>query len=254
MNKLEQIINGRTVCIMVHGTSIARLEQEISKLANKDICWASTGVFPMMEDYILSKINKKLDIVFDCATVAPHLWNAYELHMRLPRIHKFINRPGQNLWCTSHGVVRDTIKPLVPHWIGEFKEKIFVIDSLVAKDNVPKFMDAPNSTCLMIGTMLAGGASKIIIFGLDGYHGPTACPPTAYYHPEEIIKERKLALGEVNDGNINRDTNSFAKVFPDKLEMYRGFFNNRAPVYNCSPDSIYDVIPKIHYEELEVYI
>lgn len=251
MNRLQEIINGRTVAIMAPGKSIAELESHIEYLKDKDICWTALGVFPMMEDYILSKIGRRLEIVFDCATVSPHLFHNYELHMRLPRIHRFINRPDNNLWCTSHGVTRDTIKSLAPHWLSEYEKKIFVIDSLVIKDNIPKFMDAPNSVSLMIGTILGGGAKKIIVFGLDGYKGSSACPPDAYYHPEEIIKERRLALGDVNDERINRDTDSFTQLFPSKLKMYQEFFNNLALIYNCSPYSLYEVIPKINYSQLK---
>lgn len=250
MNKLQKIINGRPVCMLVHGKSIVELEQYIHLLKDKDICWASTGVFPMMEEFILSSIGKKLDIVFDCATVAPHLFKDYEFGVRLPRIDEFLSREENNLWCTSFGIIRDTIRPLVPIWETKYADKIQLIDNLVHPDVIPRFMDAPNSATLMIGTLLGGGASKIIVFGLDGYNGPVACPPEEYYHPELIVEERKLAIGNINDENINRDTNNLLKLFPEKLMMYREFFGNNAEVINCSSRTIYDFLPKIKYEQL----
>lgn len=251
MNKLKEIIAGRPVAIMVQGSSIAELELHIESLKGCNVCWTSLGVFPMMEQYILNTVDKSLDIVFDCATVSPHLFADYEHKLRLPRMYKFLNRSTTNLWCTSHGMIRDTVQPLVPYWLERFRDKIFVIDSLVPQPSVPTFMDVPNSVTLMIGTMLAGGASKIILFGFDGFRGDVPCPAEAYYHPEQIIEERLLALGKVTDERINTDTESVVKILPTKIKMYREFFGNNAPIYNCSDKSVYDIFPKIKYNELQ---
>lgn len=251
MNKLQQIINGRAVCLLAHGKSIENLESYIEKVDSPNICWMGLGLFPLFEKHILSKVNRKLDIVFDCATV-PHARLDHYEPIRLGRVHEFLNRPQDNVWLTTHGLIRDSVKPYMPILIEEwYKDKIFQIDSLFPSSEIQKWMDVPNSMTLAIGAALAGGASKVFIFGMDGYTGDLSKGLDSYYCKEEHRKERMSALGRLEDPGINRDTGGFEGRFPKILKNYRALFGNLAPVYNVSPVSVYTVLPKIQYEQLE---
>ncbi len=249
MSKLQEIIKGRTVGFMLHGQSIKELEDHIVELKDADICWVSTSLFPIMEKYILSKIDKNLDIVFDCATV-PHSRLEHYENIRLPRLEEFLERPVNNLWITTHGLMRDSVYPFAPWLSGWYFEKILLVDSLFPPNNIPYWMDVPNSTALAIGAIIAGGAKRIITFGLDGYKGDITTGVNSYYQPNEHRKERLAALGTEQDPGINRDTAGFETRFTQRLVEYKELFGNDCEIVNCSPNSLYNMIPKISYSEL----
>ncbi len=236
---------------MLHGKSIEALEDHIYDLKDEDICWTSLGVFPMMEDFILSKIGKRLEVVLDCATVAHARLEHYELHVRVPKLKPFLERKEKNLWLTTHGLIRDSVKPLYPYFLDKYEDKMMQIDSIFPADNIGKWMDVPNSATFLIAAALAGGAKKVVIFGLDGYRGDISKGVDFYYQRDLIIKERLAVFGRWEDPGINRDTDYFETRFKDILEEYRNLFGNQAPVYNCSPVSVYTVVPKITYGQLK---
>ena len=251
MNRLEKVIRGRPVAIMLNGASIVELERHIESLAESDICWASLGAFNMMEDFILSKIDKRLDIVFDCATVANAFSESYETQHRLPRITEFLSRGDNNLWVTSTGLMNDSIKKYMPNIVTKYGRKIDRIDKYFPEKRIGEFMNVPNSATLLLASALIGGASKIIFFGLDGYVKAEPCPSGSCYHPELIEIERKAALGKTYDPGINRDTVYFQKRLPKIVRKYREEFDNWAKIYNCSPRTVYDIIRKITYSDLK---
>lgn len=251
LSYLQRIIGQRSVGVMLHGKSIEALEDHIYALRDKDICWVSLGVFPMMEEFILSKIGKKLEIVLDCATVDHARTEFYELKVRVPKLKPFLSRKEDNLWITTHGLVRDSVKPFYPYFLDKYESKMLLIDSIFPQDNIPKWMDVPNSATFLIASVLAGGASKVFVFGLDGYTGDITKGVDFYYQRDLIIKERLAVFGRWEDPGINRDTDYFETRFKGILEEYRNLFGNQAPVYNCSPVTVYTVLPKITYEQLE---
>lgn len=252
MSKLLDIIRGRTVFIMSHGGSITELQSRIQEFKDMDICWVSLGLFTNMENHILSRIGKKLDIVMDLASVPESFRPNYEANVRFPRLYDYLARPDNNLWLTSFGMIRDCVNVYAPQ-MKEFKHKTQLVDDLFPKDEIPKWMDVPNSNTLLIASMLAGGASKIFIFGMDGYTGSsnTGVGVSTYFCPDEHKIERLAALGSTDDPGINRDTDSFAKRFPGILDNYRKLFGNQAPIYNVSPITLYTVPTKIGYNELQ---
>ena len=165
MHKLKVLINDRPVAILAHGKSIKELENYIEKFQKYDICWTSLGVFNMMEDFILSKINKKLDIVYDSATVSGGLLEYYETKVRLPRIREFVTRNVNNVWITTEGVIKDSVYKYDPALYLHNKDKITIVDRLFFARRPADYMDVPNSLTLLIASMLAGNCSKIILFG-----------------------------------------------------------------------------------------
>lgn len=252
MEKLKRIINNRVVCILAHGKSIEQLEQNIEQFKDLDICWASVGLFTIMEDFILSKINKHLDIVFDCASVSESNMNYYENEVRLPRLEKFLSRNENNLWITTHGIIRDILKGLnKTDFLDKFRNKIFVVDSLFPT-NTSHYMSVPNSITLLIASAIAGGAKRIILFGFDGYKGDPEKGIDSYYKSEFHIQERLKALGSVIDEGINRDTinfeNNFIKIWTEYVFLFKR--EGKLGIVNCSPNSCYSVIPKTDYEEV----
>jgi len=250
MSNLSSIINNRIVGIMAHGSSIERLESYIGGLKNYDICWASLGLFTVMEDYILNKINKKLDIVMDCSTVSESLQSNYEENIRLPRILNFLSRNTNNLWITTHGLIRDIVSKRRPTWLSTYNNTIFEVDDIFPTTDRPFYMSVPNSLTLLVAAALAGGAKKIILFGCDGYTESENNLHT-YYQPILQRIERLHALGDIMNEGIVRDSINFEKRFGLCVDIYKKLFNNNAEIINCSPNSIYSCIKKIDYNQLE---
>jgi hypothetical protein len=156
------------------------------------------------------------------------------------------------LWITSHGIYRDAIQRLKLYDFWEkYKEQTLIVDTLWPRDEIPKYMDVPNTLTMACGTAIAGGAKKIILFGCDGYTGPvnTGEGILTYYRPEEVKKERMAALGSIEDPGINRDTGAFQKRFKECYLRYANLFNNCPDVYNCSPITLYDHMRKINYDQ-----
>ena len=251
--KIEKIVNKRTVCIVALGASIYELQEKIELFKDKDVCWMSMGLFTPIEDYILSKINKKLDIVFDCATVPGPQLESYEKKVRLPRLAKFLVRDlnENNLWITSKGIIRDSIVSFDIHLFTSLNEKVELVDDYFeGVKQIRDYMEVPNSLTLMIASALAGQASKIILFGVDGAKGDINTNYKTFFMPELTAKERVAALGHIEDGGLKRDSESFDKRFKIYLDRYRKLFNNNCKLLNCSPNSMFESIPKINYEEV----
>lgn|SRR3990167_2142804 len=246
---LKEVINKRTVAILTHGKSIEQLENYIELLADFNICYIGLGLFPLFEKYILSKVDKNLDIVFDCATV-PHARLDHYERIRLPRIHEFLNRPDENLVIVSYGLIRDSVQTYMPELLINFSEKILKVDDLFPKEQIPYWMSVPNSIALAIGSVVASGTKKIITFGLDGYNNDISKGLDSYYHPEEHGKERLAALGTIFDAGINRDTLGFNGTFEKRFIEYQNLFNNYCSIYNCSPNSFYKFPKIIDYNNL----
>lgn len=255
MNKISRIVNNRIVAIMLHGRSIEKLEKRITEYRDMNICWASMGLFTIMERYILNKISKRLEIIFDSATVPESRMSKYENKVRLPRIESFLERTDNNLWVTSHGIVRDSIRGLGRYDIlDRFQEKIYEVDGLFPRRNIGQYMSVPNSATLFIASIMASNPKKIIIFGLDGYVGNATSGVYSYYKSNLAAEERLSALGSLRDDGVNRDSNSFLNRFPNLLKEYRRLFNCHAPIANCSPSSIYQCPTKINYNELRGWL
>jgi hypothetical protein len=249
--KISDIINNRVVAIVAHGSSLDILEREIQYLKHKDICWMSLGLYTVVEDFILSKIDKRLDILFDCATVPEPQMDVYEKTIRLPRIERFLAREDNNLWITTHGLIRDSITPYKPDIWQNYQNKILKVDSLFPQNNIPFYMDVPNSITLMIASALCGGAKKIILFGYDGHVGADNLSHHTYYKEELAHNEWVQAYGESINLGLKRDTLDFENRFAPIVLLYRTLFNNRAEILNCSPNSNYRCLRQISYGQLK---
>lgn len=249
--KLSTIINERICCVLAHGKSLYELEEKIVQLKDKDLCWIGMGQFTPSEKFILSKIDKQFDVIYDSASVSASKIEMYETNVRLPRIDEFLNRNDKKLWITTHGIIRDSIKNINQNWfLDKHINQIVIVDELFPPKEIKKWMSVPNSITLCIASLLACGASKIITFGLDGFCDEAKYIIESYYAPEWARIERTAALGSPIAHDINRDTANFRERFPNILKDYRWFFANDASILNCSPNSVHRFPQKINYTQL----
>jgi hypothetical protein len=250
-DKLQEIIRNRICCVLAHGASLKDLESHVHLFANRDVCWTSLNYFVPVES-LLSAIDKRLDIVYDSATVVPQYFETYEKEWRIPRLEGFLKRPDNNLWITSWGIIRDTINGLqLFDFYERYKNKTLIVDHLFPEGQVRNdAMNVPNSICLLIAALIAGKAKGIVLFGLDGYSITNTNTIKSYYKSEELSEEHIRATGKIGKTMLYRDTQAFEEKFPSLLEKYCKLFDNNISLINCS-HSVYTCIPKISYEGLE---
>lgn len=243
-------ISNKICFVLLHGKSIEQLETDIVKYKDFDICYIGLGLFTIFETFILSKINKHLDIVFDCASVANSYLYNYETKVRLPRLEQYLSRDDNNLWVTSYGIIRDSVSVFKPDWLDIYKDKIFIVDSIFPDKKVTFYMSVPNSVCLAIAYLLWAKVKKIILFGFDGFMG-NANNINSYYKPDYHKQEQIVAIGQYGATGLFRDMINFQNKWPTLIKLYRELFNNNADIINCSPNSYYTIIRKIDFDELE---
>jgi len=243
MERLKKIIRGRPVIICLGGKSIAELSVHMDNLRAFDICWMGLNLFQPAES-ILRKVHKKFDLLYD--STSDNYSFDYLPKIKIPRLTEFLHRPDDNLLITTHGIVRDFFLGKFPSFYESYKSKIFVVDDVFPKANIGDWMSVPNSATLAIAAAYAGGASKIILLGCDGM----GRKQSTYYMPELHAEERIAALGHAEDTRIDSDFMRFERDLPVIIEKYQSLFDNKASVFNCSPDTMHRCLPILSYDEL----
>jgi len=248
LHLLKNIVKNKTVIIMLHGKSIEQLENHIEQLKDKDICYASLNYFDLMEDYILNKINKRLDYVLDTAGVKDNNKHNYSIKRRIPRLKKLFSRPDKSMLLTIHGVMKNLIeKENCGELLEKNKDRILVLDSLGID-----LINVPNSASLLISVTLLAGAKKIIICGMDGYLGKPENSVPTYYKQDLYLQHQKDALGTNDITHLNGDTKNFEIMIKNIISSYCQLLEIKQPeIYNCSPNSLINVFPKIDYNQLK---
>ncbi len=255
MERVKKIVNNKTCAVMLHGKSIEELENRIDEFRGYNMVWTSLSQFTVMQDFILDKINQELSIVLDCSSVANDKIRAFEYNIRKPRLERLLRKPFYNLWVTTNGIINLYRNVLNENdFMNKFSSKIFAVDNIFPKQKISHYMDVPHSANLLIALLIAGGAKKIILFGFDGYNGSIEEGIKSYYKSDLALQERLIALGTHRDDGINYGTRMFEERFPNLHINYIKLFNNSPKILNCSPNSLYTVLPKVDYNEVKKWL
>lgn len=250
INKLKKIINNRIVGVIARGRSAGELEKKINLLKDYDICWTSLNLFTPAEDYILNKINKNLEIVSDCSNVCNR--DTFEPEVRRPRFERFLQREEANLLQISNTVIEDLKVTKQDDLLERYKEKIITIDEVFTNPSFPKAIwDAPpNSITLLLASLIAGQAKKIILFGYDGFNGNNMDSLDTYYKVELERDEKIKATGRFQVGSLVTDSRDFEKRWSRIYSMYKKCFNSNTEIVNCSPGTMFTCIRQIDFNNL----
>lgn len=249
--KIKNIINGRPCFVLAKGASLRNLEEKIVEYKDLDVCWVTLNDFNYIENSILSKINKRFELVSSCDTVL--LVKEYENSIRIPRFTEYLERKDNNLLMLSNLVIQQCFYDQKREDLYEkYKHKIVSIEDLFSMETCPKEVwdKPPNSITLLYAFLIAGGAKKIVLFGLDGFQ-PNIGVLASYYMPEVVTKERKDAFGDYRDGSLKTDTSDFNQRWNNIFEMYKKAFDNQdVKIYNCSPITTVKAIQKIDFSQV----
>lgn len=238
--EIEQSLLKKPICIVLHGNSCEILEEQIQNFKDKDIVWASMSSFDIPQTFILNKINKKFSIVFDSSTVKNE--REYELTIRLPRLINYLSQNENNIYiCTKSDKnnLFELRNKLRLTFNDDYKKQIIYTEDIGID---------PNPFCVSLHLYIAClsklGFKKIILFGADG-GGKKGNSIESYYKHEEVKIDKELC-GNVSYNMIG-DSNNINSTFEPLMKKVLGYIPE---VYNCSPDSLYNVFKKTNYMEV----
>lgn len=229
VTNLQKIIKGRTVAILLHGRSIKELETRINEFADYNFCYTSINRFSIMERKILSKIGKKLDIVF--------LMSEQEMPRRVEETKEFLNRKTNNCLMTTYSALSWLIPKDWNEIVEKYSSKLYIMPRLLCR---PVY---PISLALILDQLIMNKVKQVILFGADGFLLPSGKVTwdqnlmlNTYFDPGFFINERRasgLSFG--------------TKHFNDTFRYDDRIIN----VLNCSKNSFYTPFPRISYNKLK---
>lgn len=248
IEKLQKIVDGRPVAILAAGPSINELEKRISELRHADICYFGLNSF-VPETYILQQIDKHVSVYMDsCCNNIP---------ITIKDIIDFVNRDEDNmfvsslwldtLWLDTFGLLDSDFN--LNQFLSKYDRRLIFfclsLNRAVPNSNRPLHFNYTNSLLILIQLAIIGKASRMVIFGADGF-----CEKAVeeyYYRPGEYeIMPRE---------NLIRDTNNFNSIAPIAIRnVYKTY--NLAPIdiLNCSEKSFYTPFPKVSYDDAFEYL
>lgn len=254
LRRLRKQVNNRVVGVMLSGKSIEGLEKRIKEYKDYDICWVSINLFEVMEDYILSQIGKRLEMVFHSYTLSLSREKklAYELNHRIPRLRKFMHRPEQNYVLSTWRLMGSNYRSLgLYDFYKEYEKRIILIDYLFDT------LTGVNSSILLLATLGVANPKKIITFGLDGTKLDSQNAIHSYYKEELQAKEKRMNY-DIGDERevivpVTSTSASMEKTFPSIYEDYcnRCGIQKRPEIVNCSPGTMFSIFRNINYNQLK---
>jgi len=238
---LRKIIAGRPVIILAAGPSIMELEERICELKNTDICYFGLNNFSVQETQILRQIDKHTSIIMDsCRESIPK---------NIDYIIGFLNRDEDNMFISSFW--RNTFELLgadfdLNQFISNYNKKNLFFslsfDPLVRifpdNDN-PLHFNRSNSLEVLIQLAIIGKASKIVIFGADGY-----CEEN---HEEYYYRQNEY--GVMPHETLIEDTHVFNASAPISIKnVYKTYNLDPIEILNCSEKSFLTPFSNVSYD------
>ena len=234
MKTLKEIIGNRPIAILLHGSSIETLENRIIiEFKDLDFCYISINYFKVMESRILSKINKKLNLVY-CS-------NYKEFITRKEDIEEFVSRENTKLLTTFECLWQTENEDFV----NKYFDKIHICKMIVYENNT-----YPNSLAVLLYNLIREGFYKIILFGCDGLLDKEEDNidkiSNTYFGKEQLKREER-------DWNLINDTKNFNRYFREALwrKLKEEEYSPKLNIVNCSPNSYIKVFNIITYDRVE---
>ncbi len=247
IDHLRKIIAGRPVAILALGPSINELEKRIYELKNVDICYFCLNNFPVHETHILKKIDKHASVI---------MYSAPEgMKEFIGPIANFLDRDEDNMfistfWRDAFGLLGSDFN--LNQFIREYNNKLIFFSlshSLsyrqLPDNNNPLHFNRGNSLQILIQLAVIGKASKIVLFGADGYCEENS--DISYYRPDEYqCTSRK---------NLIWDTKIFNTIVPISIKnVYKTYSLDPIEILNCSEKSFLTPFPLISYDNAFEYL
>ena len=255
IERLQKIVAGRPVVILVPGPSIYELEERIEELKDVDICYFGLNSYTVIETRILNKINKRFSAIM-CSS-------REGIPGVLEDILDFLDRDEDNVFISSY--FRGTFG-LVPkyfdshYFFNKHGDKFIffnlgLIKTLPTPDKPLHFM-VSNSLLVLIQMAIVGRASSVVLFGADG--GFSKDPDKWFYRQNDpgyrSSSDGKVLRTAKKDiiAHTNDYCNGIASITISNL--YDTYDFDPIDILNCSKDSLYTPFPKIAYDDAFKYL
>lgn len=221
----------KPIAILLQGPSVSELEDKIHLFKDRDWLWTSLNRFQMMEDTILSKIGKELDIVY-CSS-RQRLSEEYE------NVKRFLAREGTMFVTTTATVVDNP--DLLDNTVGLVKS----FDWGYGFNSLAAFL-------FILGKL---GAKKVYLFGCDGHHSENQ----TYYQEETYLED--IANGRLpKDRSVSFPYSAQARCIKSDSEYMNSIFwkywemialrKEATTIVNVNPESSITCFSKCSYEEV----
>ena len=226
-SKLRSKIGDRTLGVMLHGASINELENRAKEFRDLDMCYMSINRFEVMERRILSKMGKRLDIVF--------LMSEQEMPRRIQDLHRYLDR-GDNILMTTFSTLSWLEREDYMHIIWNHDEQLYVMPRLLCR---PVY---PISLALILDQMVICKVRDIVLFGADGY-----VPDSE----NDVWNQEKMLATYYDPGYFKATNRPCGLAFGTKHfnETYE-YDDTALNVINCSENSHIKHFRKIGYDQL----
>lgn len=225
MEQLTQRVAGRTVGILLHGSSVSGLAAHATEIAAApDVVWTGINHFRLLEESLLAPAGRGMSIVFCCADG--------EVTRRLPDLTALLQRHDQPLLITRPDHLAAHAAEFAPH------------RAQILTQTLPALWPLPNSLTLFLRQLIALRPARIVLCGADGYLGEDDAALPTYFGSEQFKREGRLS-------GVLRDTLLFNAHFPALLARWRTMLGDPFPeIINCSPGSVLRGLPLIEHDQL----
>ncbi len=225
LRRLGKLVK-KPVCLLLPGPSIYQLENRIGELG--DVCYATVNDFWIFEEKILSRIDRKFDIV---------LASADECGIPNDTHIEYLERGDDNIFISSR-------KAWGKFDITKYDDKLLFFET----DPPPLIRPVPTadepltfrplaSFALLLVIMNLTGAKDIFLFGADG----------GYKIGQKLYYEDWPSQSW---GRLSMDTRILNENFQTILARSCSLCGlEPTKIWNVSPNSMYECFEKINYEE-----
>lgn len=245
LDHLRRLVAGRPVAILAAGPSVKELEKRIYELAQADICYFGINNFYVQEEHILKKINKHFSVLIESTDNTNGAFADV-----FNKVLGFLDRAEDGIlvsFFNHFGVLGPDFD--LKNFLNKYDHKLFSpgnggADRTVPNNSHPLHFINGNSLSWMIYLAIISKASKIVLFGADGYnkHGSEE----TYYR----TKEYGQYYTDQNQILINNTNKGFNPIVPISLRnIYNTYNLQPIPILNCSAVSFYTPFPKVTYDD-----
>ena len=251
IESLRRIVRSRDVFILAHGPSIAGISDWCREFSDHDICIAAVNRFKVLENGVLGRSGRAVDIVMNThyRAIAPHF----------DQIEEFLCREYDNLFITTRWAMErlGNSLPSRPEIEQRYDKKLFYFGGSgkmeAATPHNPLSFVFGNTLSVLIPLMALGGARRIFLFGADGIKPDWKSPAK---HIGEDDPEYRFDFNDRNldalTSGLRADTIDLDEAVEMGLLSLESLYDfERPPIYNVSPDSAVTAFPKIGFTEAQ---
>ena len=244
--RLQDIVAGRDVFLLLHGPSAKVLADRIDAFAGTDVCFMTGHSFEFFEKGVLGEIGAKVEL----AAVS----NAMLMKAHRDQVETFLARDTRNLLLTCRFCFDQAGEANLNsrEFETRYPDKLLFFPppnvSLLPAPSSPLAFPLCNTLSSMLPFLVLGKARRVFLFGVDGVGRDAAGGDERFgtnnkyyrYTPADDHEKQMLAL------NLLADTLTFGFAAELGLIGVSLMYNLRIPpIFTVSPDSYIDLFPKI---------